>query len=156
MFRSEYLSEKTVLQFFQLHYPELPHESVSEKVLDFIKKIESKQRDFENYILVLKDNAVVWSFTIFSDGPDVFGIQTPKYFLNQAFAATDWSNAMDLIKSRLLKLKTIKVSLRFQKNIMTENLHSALSKINFKKKNERIEFKSLLENLPNDTGTPIL
>lgn len=39
---------------------------------------------------------------------------------------------------------------------MTKNLGLALEKINFKKKNERIEFKSDLVNLPNDTGTPLL
>ncbi|MNL28151.1 Acetyltransferase (GNAT) family protein [compost metagenome] len=67
----------------------------------------------------------------------------------------EWKSSMQLLKSRLNDLNAKSALLRFTAAKISQNLPTALEEIGFKKHHDRIEYKTLLSELPDEAGTPL-
>jgi len=150
-----FLSPISLSAFLKFHFPEDAPAQLTERRTTFEGRIRSGQRSFQDYVIIQDESQnVIWSFTTFPDDEGTFGIQTPKYLLARTIDPKVWSESLTLVRQRLQKLNAKKASLRFSKGNITENFPAALQEMKFQKTMDRIEFKTLLKDLPNDIGTP--
>jgi hypothetical protein len=87
---------------------------------------------------------------------DVFALKYKRILNNPTPTPTQWSNAF---KEALLEVNTLKVRqvlIRLIKDDFSENISLLLPELGFNKKNERVEFKKLVCELPDDSGTPMI
>lgn len=149
-------STQSIRSFLEFHFPKETNVFFDERSTALLNKFNAKERSPEDYILVYRDSKPIWSFTIFPDGDNVYGIQTPKILSDIDVSTQDWSQSMSLLKNRLSHLGAKQALLRFTAAKITQQLPVALEAIGFKKHHDRIEYKTLLSELPKEAGTPLI
>ncbi len=68
---------------------------------------------------------------------------------------TQWAAAISKALVEAKKLKARQVIFRLIRDAHSDEISLLLPELNFKKKNERVEFKKPIDELPDDTGSPM-
>ena len=152
--RAENLSPESIRSYLQFHYPQESEAFFDKESAAMLERFTTGQRDYQNYVVVYNDKQPVWSFMIFADGDDNYGIVTPRALHDLDISAESWKASAQLLKNRLTALKAKSAILRFTEGQISKNLSHALGSIGFKKHSDRIEYKTMVADLPDEAGTP--
>lgn len=109
---------------------------------------------FRKFLLLNNKNEEVGAITLEHLWSDVFGLRIRR--TEKPALEKQWESAIHaaLVQARIFKARQILFRLTKDKN--SEETTRILLQLGFKKKNERIEYKKLVDELPDDDGSPIV
>lgn len=150
------LDEELLPSYLKLHHPDLTPAEIQGECREFLEKKSKGAQSFEDHFVTLDGNRnVVWSLKVFPVQTGVYYAIPPRRRVEHLFTPSEFKRIIESIADRCGSLKAISVQLRLEKGAQSQMMSEILVSLGFNKLHERVEFKTLVADLPAETGTPL-